>query len=193
MEEVLSDSQKAVRTSGAEVKPERSKGGTRVTPAAPPGPGAPLTEQEAERGPAGREGAQQVGQAGPGAAHEAAVVGGALAAAQLLQPPPLRRVAGAVRQGPQQRLRPETGVARRPRSVVTAAECPLDPLGRCPSATRKWMLLSALGKRGSPGPLRPCPGEGTPLIVPSAVAFPTPHAHLSVTRLSSKSTSGVPE
>lgn len=82
------------------------------TPPTPQGLRGPLTEQEAERGPAGREGQQQVRQAGPRAAHEAAVVGGALAAAQLLQPPPLRRVAGAVRQGPQQHLWPEMGAAR---------------------------------------------------------------------------------
>lgn len=96
-------------------KPQSSKGGRYPRdkhPPTPQGPRGPLTEQEAERGPAGREGQQQVRQAGPRAAHEAAVVGGALAAAQLLQPPPLRRVARAVRQGPQQHLWPETGAAR---------------------------------------------------------------------------------
>ena len=69
------------------------------------GPGA-LTEQERQRRLAGWESQQEVQQPGVGVPHEAAVVGGALPAAQLVQPAPVW--AGRVfRQGSQHRLRPE--------------------------------------------------------------------------------------
>ena len=63
-----------------------------------------MLEQEAERRLAGREGQEEVEQAGPGVSDQAVVVGCPLAAAQLLQPPPLGAVAAVLGQGSQEGL-----------------------------------------------------------------------------------------
>ena len=87
---------------------------------------------------AGREGPQQVGQAGPGVPDEAGVVGCPLPAAQLLQPPPLSAVAGVVREGSQERLWPRsqqvTTCSAVGRSIRTPGRC---PPGMCPILKKK--------------------------------------------------------
>lgn len=86
--------------------PQRDTNGH--SPSLAPGQGR-LTEQQAEWRVAGREGEEEVQQAGAGVADEEVVIGGPLFTAQLLQPPLFSSVAGAVHQGAQKRLRREDG------------------------------------------------------------------------------------
>lgn len=145
-------------------KPQSSKGGRcpRDTPSPPRGrPGAArATHRAGGRAGAGRTGRPAAGPAGwpPRRARSGCSrrrPGCCSAPAAAASPP------GRPRSPPGPAAAPVAGdgggSVTRSAVTVTAAECPLDPRGDAPSATRKWVPLGVLGKSASPGPLRPCP------------------------------------
>lgn len=133
--------------------------GARATP--PPRPGAArATHRAGGRAGAGRTGRPAAGPAGwpPRRARSGCSrrrPGCCSAPAAAASPP------GRPRSPPGPAAAPVAGdgggSVTRSAVTVTAAECPLDPRGDAPSATRKWVPLGVLGKSASPGPLRPCP------------------------------------